>query len=78
MSAKLKDFEGTFREEAARKSTPLKQALEMKQAELNEAIGSIKAHEERQKALEEKLMALEKNAPAEPATEAPAVEKPAN
>ena len=60
----LKETEG-LSEKNVEEVEALKQALEMKQAELNEAIGSIRAHEERQKALEDKLMILEKEAPVE-------------
>ncbi|SMG14998.1 coiled-coil domain-containing protein [Dethiosulfovibrio salsuginis] len=68
---KLKNFEG-LSEKNVEEVEALKQALEMKQAELNEAIASIRAHEERQKALEDKLMILENQAPAAPAEAKPA------
>ncbi len=57
--AKLREAEG-LSDKTGEEVESLKQALEAKQAELADAIRSISAHEERQKALEEKLAVLEK------------------
>lgn len=75
LEARLNEIQGQS-DKAGEELESLKQALEAKQAELDDAVRSIGAHEERQKALEERIAVLE--TPSGPSDGEPADEEPAD